>query len=60
MPRQTDRSPGHSFQPLLKKRAIVQIEKPIGDMDAEVGVDDDVGRIEEPWLRQMRMAQRFP
>jgi len=45
-PRQTYQTPGHGLQPLLQKWAVVQIEKPVGDMDSEVRVDADQLRVE--------------
>jgi len=45
-PRQLDHLPGDPFQPEFEKRAIVDFEQAVRDMDAEIGVDADQVSIE--------------
>jgi hypothetical protein len=40
-PWQLDHLPGDPLQPEFEKRAVMQVEQPIGDVDAEIRVDPD-------------------
>ena len=40
-PRQSNHLPDDPLQPEFEKRAIMDFEQPVRDMDAEIGVDPD-------------------
>jgi hypothetical protein len=45
-PRPVDHLPDDPFEPEFEKRAIVDFEQPVRDVDAEIGVDPDQVGIE--------------
>ena len=55
LPRRLDHLPGDPFQPEFEKRAIMDSEQPIRDMDSVIGVDPDQMNIEG---RMVDLGQR--
>ena len=54
-PRQSNHLPDDPLQPEFEKRTIMEIEKPVGDVDAEIRVHSDQVGIER---RMMDFRQR--
>ena len=64
LPRRLDHLPGDPFQPEFEKRAIMDSEQPIRDMDSVIGVDPDQmnieGRMVDLGQRQAVRDDRLP